>query len=631
MTGSSAAVLGLVAMAAVSLGAGLFARRWARTTSDFMVAARAVPPRVNAAAISGEYLSAASFLGIAGLVMQFGYDVLWYPVCYAGGYLLLLLFIAGPLRRFGAYTIPDFAEGRFDSPRFRRLAVILVLIIGFFYALPQMKAAGLTVHTASGLPYGVGIGIVAVVVVAGVVGGGMRGITFVQSLQFAVKLFAISIPAFLLLIHFAGTGVPFSRGAGGVERLTNTTQFQVSPGELWQIPARTAVEVAHPTSIGWQRQRRASILSAPSAGFEGGTSPTVTVNHHRDHLLRLGGAGQVPRGTVTWRSTDTVTIARGQPAPFGSGTPASSTASWIAPFGPLAGGTGHPLLFTYSLIMAILLGTIGLPHILVRFYTNPDAKASRRTALLVLVLLGSFYIWPPILGALGRSYDPSLYGTNLTDAVVLIMPSQLGAGWLGQLLSAVVYAGAFAAFSSTLSGLLVSLGGALGHDVYGRWLRPSAGPAARRRAFQLSALGAGLAAAALGLLVEQFDISVLVGWAFAIAASSFFPLLVLGIWWRRLTTLGASVGVALGGGLATCSIITTMVATVATPLASFLAHNSSVAVVLSQPAIVTVPVAFGCMVGISLLRPTPPKGVSSKMVQLHAPELLGLRREYIPE
>ncbi|HEY6537658.1 MAG TPA: cation acetate symporter [Candidatus Dormibacteraeota bacterium] len=618
-------------MAVISLAAGLFARRWSRTTSDFMVAARAVPPRVNAAAISGEYLSAASFLGIAGLVMQFGYDVLWYPVCYAGGYLLLLLFIAGPLRRFGAYTIPDFAEGRFDSPRFRRLAVTLVLVIGFFYALPQMKAAGLTVETASGLPYGVGIGIVGVVVVAGVVGGGMRGITFVQSLQFAVKLFAISLPAFLLLIHFSGGGAPFARGAGGLERLTSTTRFQVTAGELWQIPGPTEVRVAHPTAYGWQRQAPTAGAGAPAAGFEGGTGTTATVNHRNDHRRSLTDAGALPKGTVTWRSPDTVTIARGQPAPFGSETPASTTSSWMAPFGPLAGGTGHPLLFTYSLILAILLGTIGLPHILVRFYTNPDAQASRRTALLVLVLLGAFYIWPPILGALGRSYDPALYGSNLTDAVVLLLPSQLGAGWLGQALSAIVAAGAFAAFTSTLSGLLVSLGGALGHDVYGRWLRPGAGQLARRRAFQISALGAGLIASALGLLVGKFDISVLVGWAFAIAASSFFPLLVLGIWWRRLTVLGAAVGVGMGGGIATCSIIATMVSTVSAPLAVFLDQHSGLAVVLAQPAIVTVPIAFACMVAISLLRPRPPAAVAAKMVQMHAPELLGLRTEYIPE
>src|SRR5215469_14965897 len=156
-----AALLGLVAMLVATVAVGVFARRFARTTSDFLVAARAVRPVANAAAISGEYLSAASFLGIAGLVMKFGYDVLWYPVGYAAGYLVLLVFIAGPLRRFGAYTIPDFAEGRFNSPRFRRLAVGLVILIGLFYTLPQMKAAGITVATAAGMPYASGVVIVA--------------------------------------------------------------------------------------------------------------------------------------------------------------------------------------------------------------------------------------------------------------------------------------------------------------------------------------------------------------------------------------------------------------------------------------------------------------------------------------
>ena len=178
---SPAAVVGLLAMLVATVGVGVFARRFARTTSDFLVAARAVRPGANAAASSGEYLSAASFLGIAGLVMKFGYDVLWYPVGYAAGYLVLLVFIAGPLRRFGAYTIPDFAEGRFDSPAFRRLAVGLVIVVGLFYALPQMKAAGITVGSAAGVPYGVGVAMVAGVVVTIVMAGGMRGVTLVQA------------------------------------------------------------------------------------------------------------------------------------------------------------------------------------------------------------------------------------------------------------------------------------------------------------------------------------------------------------------------------------------------------------------------------------------------------------------
>src|SRR6187397_268705 len=150
----------------VTVWMGFRSAKTSKTASDFFVAGRNVSVGWNASAISGEYLSAASFMGVAGMVMSSGYDALWYPVCYACGYLFLLLFIAGPLRRFGAYTIPDFAEGRFDSPLFRKIAVCFVLFIGFFYTMPQMKGAGTTlayifqdieIGGAKGLPYWVGV------------------------------------------------------------------------------------------------------------------------------------------------------------------------------------------------------------------------------------------------------------------------------------------------------------------------------------------------------------------------------------------------------------------------------------------------------------------------------------------
>src|SRR5204862_5543135 len=176
-----------------------WATRLSRTSSDFFVAGRAVNVFWNASAISGEYLSAASFMGVAGMVMTSGYDALWYPVCYACGYLFLLLFIAGPLRRFGAYTIPDFAEGRFDSPLFRRVAVTFVLFIGFFYTMPQMKGAGITMHLILNWPYWAGILVVGSVITFNVALGGMKGITFVQAFQFWAKLFAISVPVFVIM------------------------------------------------------------------------------------------------------------------------------------------------------------------------------------------------------------------------------------------------------------------------------------------------------------------------------------------------------------------------------------------------------------------------------------------------
>ena len=143
----------LVAVAVVGLAtvvAGGFGVRFSRTTSDFLVASRAVGPRWNAAAISGEYLSAASFLGVAGLVLRDGADALWYPIGFTAGYLSLLLFVAAPLRRSGAYTLPDFAEARLRSRRLRQVATALVVVIGWLYLMPQFQGAGLTLTTLTG-------------------------------------------------------------------------------------------------------------------------------------------------------------------------------------------------------------------------------------------------------------------------------------------------------------------------------------------------------------------------------------------------------------------------------------------------------------------------------------------------
>src|SRR5438045_518248 len=182
---------------------GFWAARRSKTAHDFYVAGRSVSVGWNASAISGEYLSAASFMGIAGMVMSSGYDALWYPVCYACGYLFLLLFIAGPLRRFGAYTIPDFAEGRYDSPLFRKIAVCFVLFIGFFYTMPQMKGAGVTLaYIFPGVPYWAGVVLVGAVITLNVALGGMKGITLVQAFQYWLKMFAISVPIFVVMAVF---------------------------------------------------------------------------------------------------------------------------------------------------------------------------------------------------------------------------------------------------------------------------------------------------------------------------------------------------------------------------------------------------------------------------------------------
>src|SRR5699024_2628809 len=167
-------------------------------TSAVIVASRSVSTWRNAAAISGEYLAAASFLGVAGLILAYGAEMLWFGVGYTAGYLLLLVLVAAPLRRSGAYTLPDFAELRLESQVLRKVASAGVVTIGWLYLLPQLHAAGIALRPLTGSPAWVGPVAVAVVVLVAVLAGGMRALTFVQAFQYWLKVTAIAIPAIVL-------------------------------------------------------------------------------------------------------------------------------------------------------------------------------------------------------------------------------------------------------------------------------------------------------------------------------------------------------------------------------------------------------------------------------------------------
>ncbi|WP_340539206.1 sodium/solute symporter [Nocardioides sp. GXZ039] len=490
-------VPGLVAVAVVTvatLAIGTWGLRFSRTTSDFFVASRSVRPRLNASAIAGEYLSAASFLGAAGLLLTFGADMLWYPVGWTAGYLVLMVLVAAPLRRSGAYTLPDFAEARLDSRRVRQVCSLLVVAIGWLYLAPQFEGAGLTLAAAIGAPRWVGPLVVGLVVLVNVGSGGMRSITFVQAFQYWLKLTALLVPAAVLLVVWAG---------------------------------------------------------------DGASGQSVTAD------------------------------------------------DWSLPVGD---GGGLGLYTTYSLILATFLGTMGLPHVVVRFYTNPDGRAARRTTLAVLALLGAFYLLPPIYVALGRAYgaDPTA-----ADTLVLELPRLVAPGVVGDVLTGLVTAGAFAAFLSTASGLAIAVSGVLTQDVTSRRL-------AGITAFRVAGVVAVLVPLSAALLLPDFGVARAVGLAFAVAASTFCPLLVLGIWWRRLTAAGAVAGLLVGGAGSMAAVALTL-ADVTT--------RGWVDVLLAQPAAWSVPLAFATMVGGSLLTARrAPAHAHRFMVRLHTPETVDLDR-----
>jgi cation/acetate symporter len=569
VSSSPYALPAVVLVSLVTVAIGAYGVRLARTTSDFLVASRSVSPTWNAAAIGGEYLSAASFLGVAGLVLKYGVDMLWYPVGFAAGYLALQLFVAAPLRRSGAFTLPDFAEARLGSPLLRRLAAGFVVFIGWLYLVPQLQGAGLTLGTVTGAPYWVGAVVVGLVVTANVASGGMRSITFVQAFQYWLKMTAIAFPVAFLLLAWQHDGRP-ELAPPSPPAFAQETTVEVSTGVRVTVDTLTAITVDG--SLDGIPRRGALTLTPGEHDFDSGTVVTFPAGADVPHV-----EGLAPRDGPTWLS-------------------------------PGAGEGPHALFGIYSLILATFLGTMGLPHVLVRFYTNPDGRAARRTTLVVLGLLGAFYLFPTVYGALGRVYAPELLMTGRTDAVVLVLPGAAIGGLTGQILGGLVAAGAFAAFLSTSSGLMVSVAGVLSTDVLGH---------GSVRDFRLAALLGGLVPLFLALQVSGLDVSQVVGLAFAVAASSFCPLLVLGIWWRGLTWIGAAAGLVAGGGAAAAAVL--------------LAINGPdlggwPAALVAQPAAWTVPLSFAVMITVSLAtRDRVPPDIGRTMLRLHAPDTLRIR------
>ncbi|WDV50060.1 cation acetate symporter [Streptomyces coeruleorubidus] len=553
----------LVVIATVLVGA--FGLRISRTTSDFYVASRTVGPRLNAAAISGEYLSAASFLGIAGLVLVQGPDMLWYPVGYTAGYLVLLLFVAAPLRRSGAYTLPDFAEARLASQAVRRLAGAFVVGVGWLYLLPQLQGAGLTLTVLTGAPDWLGGVIVALVVTATVAAGGMRSITFVQAFQYWLKLTALLVPALFLVLAWQSDGAP--RHAFD-EPATFREQRVVRVGDSIDLK-----------------------LDRPL---------TVTVTGTVDGREHTGTRLDLPAGTHHVERGTRLTFAEGATVPEAQ----RSGGGDLSP-APAESREERPLYATYGLILATFFGTMGLPHVVVRFYTSPHGVAARRTTVVVLGLIGAFYLLPPVYGALGRLYAPELTLTGDTDAAVLLLPDRIIGGVGGDLLGALVAGGAFAAFLSTASGLTMAVAGVLTQDVL---------PARGVRHFRLGTVLAMSMPLAASVLVGGLPVADAVGLAFAVSASSFCPLLVLGIWWRRLTPPGAAAGMLVGGGSALLAVAATMAG---------YPGKGVLHALLAWPALWSVPLGFLTMILVSLATPgRVPPGTAAVLARFHLPEEL---------
>lgn len=557
------ALTGLAVVVVVTYYLGQRTSRHSGNTADFLLARRTVRSRRNAAAIAGGYISAASFLGVAGLVLKQGADALWFPIGLTAGFLMLMIFVAAPMRRSGAHTLPDFLEERLDSVEVRRGAVFVVVMIGIVYLLPQLQGAGLVLSAIIPAPAWIGSVAVAIAITVNVLSGGLRAFTLVQAFQYWLKLFAFAVPAFILCAVFLGNA-----GAGLIGTLGGQTPPVLAEDTTVALENDVVLQVSEPT---------------PVRIVEG--TPGTT--------------WWVPGTTYPVDAGTTVVFPAGAKVPVVEDA-ALDNASWLRPT-----EDSSDLWWTYSVIVATFFGTMGLPHVLMRFYTNPDGKAARRSAVHVVLLLGLFYLFPVLIGVLSRLHAPKLLMTGRTDAAVLEVPLAMLPGVSGQILAAVLAAGAFAALLSASSGLLNSVGGIVATDLLG----------GRGRDFRMATIVVALIPAMLAILLPIGDLALSVGLAFALAASTCCPLLILGIWWRRFTWPGAMAGMCVGGGLVGTAIVLNLVSNYTGGWAPWF---------INQPALFTVPAAFLVTVVVSLATArSAPEDVNAVMLRMHAPDPLG--------
>ncbi|GAA1099397.1 sodium/solute symporter [Nocardiopsis metallicus] len=550
----TAAVLAIGLVLVTSLFIGVYGVRAARSTSDFLVASHQVSPNWNALAIAGEYLSAASVLGLAGLLLKNGLGTMWYAVGFTAGYVAVVALVAGPMRRSGAFTVPDFAEYRLGAPRLRKLCGCVVLVIMLLYLVPQFKGAGVVLSLVSGTPYWVGVLLAGLVVSGSIAAGGMRSATYVQAFHYLIKLAFLAVPAIYLVVH-----------AGA-----DTRAEALHPEWGTSFPETTAVEFTVATDFSLNE-------------------PVTVVTAEGEELELAAGDHSAARGTE-------YVFPEGATIPHPAGLPELGSERWST---PLLDVGGYPLFETWSTLLAITLGCMGLPHVIMRFHTSPSARIARRVAVGVIALLGLFYLFPTVYGLLGRVLTPQLVMLQGTDTVAVVLPAQAVPGSAGTILTALVAAGAFGAFLSTSSGLLLALAGGLSHDLF-------QGSVPRLR---LAVAVGACVAVLLALPAQRIDINVLVVWAFTVAASTFCPLLVLGIWWRRLTLPGAAAGLIVGGVTATGAVGWSIL---------FATPQGWLTVLLAQPAAWTIPLAFLTMAAVSRLT-RPPEWAEHAVLRLHSP------------
>jgi cation/acetate symporter len=628
---SVVAVFVFAVFVAITLGLSFYFGAKARSAQGYFAAGGGIPWFVNGVAFAGDYLSAASFLGICGMIAFYGYDGFLYSIGYLAGWVVALFVVAEPLKRMGRFTFADALDSRFNSRGIKLAAAISTLAISIFYLIPQMVGAGALMRPLLGFSHVAGVITVGVTVVLIVVTAGMVSTTYVQFIKGGLLVIFCALLT-IMILHRGLTVDPgqasgrdyLPRRATALASLPPQGMTLLEPGKAWAdrpyVRARDAQGRLHV----W---RKVQALNDPQAAADAVECQTVTVDKsgrrlvnglphgrgegHTD-LMPVGNINKLPdnqrqtgavgpfrflallgRSEIVQWSSEKITEDDGASTTVYYPTTRSG-ADLLLPgasptFKGVRGERFTDKLDFLSLMLALFGGTASLPHILIRYYTVKDQASARKSTVVGIASIGCFYILTLYLG-LGAMISGNLDVTNSNMAAPLL------ARTFGELPFAVISAIAFTTVLGTVSGLIMAASGAVAHDLMANVMRISLTDHEKVRAGKIAAVVVGAVAMVLGVLFEKMNVTFLVGWAFNIAASANLPSLVMLLFWRGTTKQGITAAIVVG-----------MVTSLAWVLASAQTFKDvyglapeSAWVPFSQPGIVTIPLGFAVLVAVSL-------------------------------
>jgi cation/acetate symporter len=630
----------LFATIALYAGIGIMSRT--TDASEYYVAGRRVPALFNGMATGADWMSAASFIGMAGTLYLSGFDGLAFVMGWTGGYVLVALLLAPYLRKFGQFTIPDFLGERYGGNFVRSIGIFAAILCSFTYVVAQIYGVGLITSRFTGLEFGIGVfvGLGGILVCSFL--GGMRAVTWTQVAQYIILIIAYLIPVIWLSVKHTGNPIPQIAYGQALQKVTEREK------ELTNDPKEIEVRSAFKKKA----DDANAALKDPQKAYDDGKAAlakSVTdlkeSNAPADQVAAAekalaGYPKDVDAAKAQWNKDKGLAARAAPPRPHAQPFPGKDeNAQNIARNNFL------------GIVFCMMVGTAALPHILMRYYTTPSVRQARQSVFWSLFFIFLLYFTAPALAVLAKfdvyhflvgskfsdlpawaaswaKVDPTLLSiTDInkdgivqlaeivlgTDIIVLATPEIAG---LPYVISGLVAAGGLAAALSTADGLLLTIANALSHDLYYKMIDPQASTAKRVTVSKMLLLVVALVAAYVTSL-KPGDILFLVGAAFSLAASAFFPALVLGVFWKRANKAGAICGMIAGLGICMYYMVQTY------PFFGGVAANQWFNMAPITAGIFGVPLGLITIVVVSLLTPAPDAKTQELVEHVRYPNLEG--------